>query len=95
MSHSVNDPRGTDGLVELAPRGLQFVDHPKLEVSNLFKSKFFGVLSKPHRKSIDVVGSPESSIVEYWIAVWGASMTDEWSIVREESKKEKEGKCRR
>ncbi len=35
---------------------MQFVDHPELEVSNLFEPQFFGVFSKPHSKSIDVVG---------------------------------------
>ena len=34
---------------------MQFVDHPKLEVSNLFETQFFRVFSKPHGKSIDVI----------------------------------------
>jgi len=51
----IEELQGTYGLVELAPKGMQFVDHPKLEVSNLFEPQFFGVCSKPHSKSIDVV----------------------------------------
>ena len=51
----IEELQGTYGLVELAPRRAQFVDHPKLEVSNLFETEFFGVFSKPHRKAIDVI----------------------------------------
>jgi hypothetical protein len=53
---AVEELQSTYGLVELAPRGVQFVDHPKLEVANLLWPKFFGMLAKPHRESIDVVG---------------------------------------
>jgi hypothetical protein len=51
----IEELQGTYGLVELAPRGMQLVDHPKLEVSNLLEPQFFRVFSKPHGKSIDVV----------------------------------------
>jgi len=51
----IEELQGTYGLVELAPRGMRFVDHPKLEVSNLFEPQFFRVFSEPHGKSIDVV----------------------------------------
>lgn len=54
-SDGIEELQGTYGLVELAPRGMQFVDHPKLEVTNLFEPQFFGMLSEPHCKSIDVI----------------------------------------
>jgi hypothetical protein len=51
----VKELQSTDGLIELAPRGVQFINHPKLEISNLFRSKFFWMFSKPHGESIDVI----------------------------------------
>jgi hypothetical protein len=51
----VEELQCTDGLVELTPRGVQFVDDPKLKVSNLFGPKFFWVFPIPHREPIDVI----------------------------------------
>ena len=51
----IEELQGAYGLVELAPRGVQLVDHPKLKVPDLFEPKFFRVFSEPHSESIDVV----------------------------------------
>jgi len=38
----VEESQSTHGLVELTPRGFQFINHPELELTHLFWSKFFG-----------------------------------------------------
>jgi hypothetical protein len=52
----IKEPQCTNCLVELAPGGVKFVDHPKLKVSDLFWAKLFRVLSVSHGESIDVIG---------------------------------------
>jgi hypothetical protein len=52
----VEELQCTNGLVELAPGGVQFVDHPELEFTNLLWPQFLGMLTESHREAIDMIG---------------------------------------
>jgi hypothetical protein len=54
--NGVKESQGAKRLVELAPRRVKLIDHPKLEVPDLLGPEFLGVFAVSGSESVDVIG---------------------------------------